>query len=707
MIDDLQCCPQAEDEPTFTGLPVGSGMAIRRLSLDRFHPVIAEQLAALIVRFWREACRHGAVDKGAVLDLIDLCPSSSATRLLIRAIDRRLGESPAIRYRCLPVLFRQPAEAAGKVSADAFNPADFQPPFLIWDLAKNGTACPVTDHSGLDYKPTQPVVILAHDAWSQLEQQLYAVHYGKLLRANLDKLVVDAGTGAEQSVWVDACAEPWRPELGDARQRYLTEFNSAPIVYPSGAFTAIHQMGTLSARPMLFISLAAGYGDDVGVRLGSFAEVSGFYRASRRFPVNFPLITEWVEKRGGYCSIARCGSRHYVQLNLLGRSASRRWMDSLVRCVDPALLAGAEQLVNVMHSLGTGAPLEARLNLLQLSRYDPAVFLAAEKELNAAFLRAPDFDREGWRLALRRVWDNRGACSPDERLHQRLAPALMRCADWGFARNILEQGMLEYGAEAIDLAQLAWCEFRTANSARASELVQQALQMAPDSPLAAQVAERVAGRLARRDSPWSLELVAHGLPIVLEPLDENHADALFHQYRDPQIAVMTGLPALASAGEARAWITASGNEKGKVNFAIMHREWGFTGLVNLAISGHASFFCFWIGVDFQGLGLSSAAGRLLCRHAADQGVTVMLTSAYKDNHRSVRALKRIGFSELAIRACPPDQDRIFFSLVDSRAGAVDGNAELRQYYLREQLPMQFDTPDEPLSVSTSANQEAS
>lgn len=705
MIDDLQCRLRSEQSLTVPCTASKSQIAIRSLSLERFHPLIAEQLAALVLRFWREACPQGGVAEGTTLDILDLCPSAAAARLLTRAIDRRLGDSPRIRYRWIPVQFRHAPADTGHLPSGAGHIADLPSPSLIWDLSNDTAACPVTDSTGRHYRASQPVVVLAHDAWSQLEQQLYAVHYGKLLRANLGKLAAEPDAEGEQELWEEVGADRWDPALDDARRRYLTEFNSAPIVYPSGAFSVIRQMCQLSDRAVLFISRAAGPGDELGVRLGSFAEISGHYRASRKLPVNFPLIAEWAEKHDGYCSSARCGTRHHLQLSLFGRDITRQSMDKLVRCIDPALLSGAEQLVSVMQSLGGDTPLAARLNLLQLSRHDPAVFLAAEKELNAAFARAPDFDRHGWRLALRRVWDNRGACPAGERLHQRLAPAAMRCADWGHARSMLEQGIKECGAQAIDLAQLAWCEFRTGNSGGASELVQRAMQMAPESPLAIQVAERVASRLAQRDSRWMLELADPGLPVVLEPLDASHADALFYQYRDPQIAVMTGLPALGSVEDARAWIAAAGEEQGKVNFAIMHRDWGFTGLVNLAISGYASFFCFWIGVDFQGMGLSSAAGRLVCRHAVGQGVTVMLTSAYKDNHRSIRALKRIGFSELKVRACPPDHDRIFFSLIDCSAGEIDGNAELREYYLREQLPMQFEPLDSQASALASAAQE--
>jgi RimJ/RimL family protein N-acetyltransferase len=185
--------------------------------------------------------------------------------------------------------------------------------------------------------------------------------------------------------------------------------------------------------------------------------------------------------------------------------------------------------------------------------------------------------------------------------------------------------------------------------------------------------------------------LAHpSLPLTLEPLDDSHAEAYWRQYRDPQIAIMTGLPALNTLDEVRSWIQSQPNEPGRVNFAVMHTDWGFVGFINLAVSAHAAFFCFWTGVDFQGSGFATAAGRLACTYAAQLGVPVMLTSAYKDNHRSIRALNRIGFTPLSIRALPPDQDRIFFSLIDATAGQVDSERELVDYYAREKLPLQFE-----------------
>ena len=208
--------------------------------------------------------------------------------------------------------------------------------------------------------------------------------------------------------------------------------------------------------------------------------------------------------------------------------------------------------------------------------------------------------------------------------------------------------------------------------------------------LASEIERRISPRFAARDAHWMVALKHPSLPIILEPLDESHAEAYWRQYRDPQIAVMTGLPALNTLDEVRRWIQSQPDEQGRVNFAVMHADWGFVGFINLAVSRHAAFFCFWTGVDFQGAGFATAAGRLVCAHAATLGVPVMLTSAYKDNHRSTRALSRIGFIPLSIRALPPDQDRVFFSLIDPSVGPVDSTRELVDYYAREKLPLQFE-----------------
>jgi RimJ/RimL family protein N-acetyltransferase len=121
----------------------------------------------------------------------------------------------------------------------------------------------------------------------------------------------------------------------------------------------------------------------------------------------------------------------------------------------------------------------------------------------------------------------------------------------------------------------------------------------------------------------------------------------------------------------------------------MHSDEGFVGYINLAISGHAAFFCFWTGVDFQGRGWATIAGKLVCDFAEKTGITVLLTSAYTDNQRSIRALGRIGFYEIPIRAMPPDHERIFYFLKSPLSANFDIVSELKNYYIREKISLEF------------------
>lgn len=224
----------------------------------------------------------------------------------------------------------------------------------------------------------------------------------------------------------------------------------------------------------------------------------------------------------------------------------------------------------------------------------------------------------------------------------------------------------------------------------------------PGLALAVEVASRIESRLASWNATWRVAVQHETLPIAIEPLDLSHAEALLYQYRDPQIAVMVGLPALTTIEKVREWIVEQDTEKGRINFAVMHRDHGFVGYVNLAVSAHASYFCFWTGVDFQGHGFATAAGRLACQLAKKQGIHVMLTAAYVDNARSIRALRHLGFVEIPIRALPPDHDRLFFYLPEQSAEPVDSIVtELIDYYVRENLPLYFPVP-ETLPLPTAA-----
>ena len=651
-----------------------------------FGPAIADQLAALIVRHWRELIRRDEFDDAHTLDVIDLCPGNGDSgTMLCAAINRRIQGLTQLRFRYLPVVPSSDSENS-VCRLSAVPPGAIGK--LLWDVIEPNSR-PYVLGDDVPYQPGNATVLLAHDAWSQLPQELYAIHYGKLLRANLSFVKLGEKKSEKQELWSNADPAEWGERLSPMLKHYLCELNSSPVVFSALAFNIIGKILDISDQNTFVISIGDGHSRETRLRLVSFAQVIDAYRESDKLPVNFQLLAAWVRASGGEVVDVPVLSSLNLQLNLFSKNAPQQRLQAIARCVDSALFSSAHHLVEVCKNLSSSVSLEARLNLLQLSRHDPDVFAMLDRHIVQGLSKRIDVDRDAWRRAMEQVWENYRMYPGNESLHRRIATVAMHCNQWGLARTVLQSSLQAAGHNAEDFANLAWCETRTGNLDLGKNLVTEALTLDPNNALALEIERRISPRFAARDTRWIVALRHPSLPITLEPLDESHAEAYWRQYRDPQIAVMTGLPALNTLDEVRRWIQSQPDEQGRVNFAVMHADWGFVGCINLAVSAHAAFFCFWTGVDFQGAGFATAAGRLACAYAATLGVPVMLTSAYKDNHRSTRALSRIGFTPLSIRALPPDQDRIFFSLIDSAAGPVDSNRELVDYYAREKLPLQF------------------
>ncbi len=655
---------------------------------DRYGPAVAEQHAAMIVRYWREMRHVGRIDHAATLDILDLCSGEDARgALLVRAIHRRLSDSdwPVIRY--LPVLVSR------SIATSDLTLTDNAPQ---WSLQEDGQQIAVhlsDDIQSTPYSTRNPLVITAHDSWAQLPQELYAIHYGKLLRASLPVIQSD-DPDADKNCWEPVGDQCWNDKFHSLLAHYRVEFNSSPLIYPRAALSVLDSIPKIASGGALILSCSNGCASDHSLRLTSFSEVTAAYRQTGRLPTNFRFTSEWARAHHGMAVEVELPERRVLQMMLLeGELSCKVLLDAVLRCVDVASLASAPYLAEVVRTLGGSVSLDLRLGLLRMSRFDPTVFRAGARDLLRALSQPGQSDLRAWRDALDRVWQNHLMYRSDDGLISWIAQAAMHCGHWGLARCVLLQSLQDWSENPDDLSNLAWCEARTGNLGKAIELVTRALAMDPRHVLANEVSRRLGERLRERDGRWNIELPDPVIPIVLEPLDASHAQALSHQYRDAQIAVMTGLPAMSDPDKVRQWIAESQQDTGRVNYAVMHRDFGFVAFINLAVSEHSAFFCFWTGVDFQGQGFSTAAGRLACRHAASCGVPLILTSAYKDNHRSVRALKRLGFRELAIRAQPPDHERIFFALVDASAGQTyNCDAELVAYYRREGLPMEFVMP---------------
>ncbi len=667
-------------------------------------PAVAHAIAGLVAHYARDAAANAEIHGPRPIDVIDLAPGNGYSgHQLMLALTASLRGAGQLCWRYCPVV---PGDDWMATAASAPEMTRFHRQGKLQALIGEPHLPQHWQINGQPYECHNPAVLLVHDGWARLPQRLLAVHYGKLLEADLDLLRRgEAGTG-DRPDWRPVNMQNEAPGFASLFEHYLEEFNSTPVPYPDGAFAALLAWRRLARHGYLVLAAGIGMADELDMRLRSFPEIAEHYRRDGRLPVNYGLLAQWARGQHACSWQCRVPGAQALQVMMSASEPVEPRLTALVAAFDTSVFGRQALLAAALQGVGGEHRLEHQRQLLQLSAHDPLLLAGIGRELANRLAREADIDRAAWRATLTDIWANYLPELADFSLYRILSHAAMHCGHWQLAREALLRGLRCHGEQASDIANLAWCEMRTGQLNKGFELAQQALALEPDHPLVKEVLSRIEQRRMQRDERWLVELRDDARAITVEPLDISHAEAYFLQYRDPQIAIMTGLPVLKSIDEVRQWISGSPDDKGRVSFAVMHRDHGFVGYVNLAMSGHASFFCFWTGVDFQGKGYATAASRLVLRHALTQGVSVMLTSAYKDNRRSIRALQRLGFLRLPSKAVPPDQDRVFFALIDPSAGDVDAHRELVAYYQREQLPLRFADNEDRTAVDKGSGNES-
>jgi RimJ/RimL family protein N-acetyltransferase len=166
----------------------------------------------------------------------------------------------------------------------------------------------------------------------------------------------------------------------------------------------------------------------------------------------------------------------------------------------------------------------------------------------------------------------------------------------------------------------------------------------------------------------------------LEPLGHHHLQDFSLQYADPAIAALCCLPAFRDDRQWHRWLDgcwACGDER---LYAVIHAEWGFVGSVSLCTYRDLGFFYYWIGRDYRGARIGPAAVRLLLDDAcAHRGLRTCYAKVFADNLPSRRALRRLGFAPLDVRAVPPDEREIFYRRGEDAGREIDV-AELRRLF---------------------------
>jgi RimJ/RimL family protein N-acetyltransferase len=669
-------------------------LAVTPSAPQRLDPLSARAWAEAAVGFWRSAQASGLIAASQTLDVLDLCPGrGEAPWLMMQALRRSLRGAPELQSR-LRYLVAAPRRdwLASFRSQEEFQPwlqdASLVP--VLWD-PQRGDPCLLTPHKRLPWQPGNPVVVLAHDLWARLEQRLLAVHYGALLEADIAELARVQPPEQEAGLWRPAREQDLPEGLAQRVRDCLARFNSVPMPLPLGAVRLAERIAGLAPRGYLMLAAAEGLATESQVRLQTFPGLVERHRKGQALPVNFYLLANYFADAGAAAaqfgrspgSVTQAVVGALPQPQGLLAAAAERLSES--ECGDATGLAALARAAAGRARLDG----DAILALLRRAEFDPEVFTACCGAIMESLKPEATVGRARWRQALQQVWLRHLPLAGARPLHRMLAPALMRAGAWGASRAMLLRGLDVHGDDALDLAHVAWCEFRTGRLHEARKWIRRALAMPERHATVDEVATKIEASLLRLRGGWLELLVSPALPICLEPLDAWHAEALLLQYRDPQIAVMTGLPALPDIDAVRKWIGEHLADENRRAYAVMHAEHGFVGYACMSIAGTIAYFCFWIGADHQGSGYAAEVARLTCEHAKRQGMRHIYTSAYDDNARSLRSLQRVGFRPLPIRALPPDNDRTFLFLQGVGAEVDDPCADLVAYYRDEKLPLKF------------------
>lgn len=629
----------------------------------------AEDDARAILVFLRNGLATRDIDPAQPVWIIDLAPGDGERAwLVLRYLVEHVSRAPMLRYL---------ACCASQAQREAL--ADLA---VLHAEAQAGRLVIAGEDEGFRrYDLCNPVVVLAHGAFASREQAIYACHYGELLEGTRQP---DGQMG-----WAPLQE---RDGLCSLLAAYCRAINSAPLSLPVGGMRSMQALLAATGGRLLMRASDPGAMDLVQIRQGML----GTDAAPRR--VNFEALARWHRSQGATVHQSQHNDQGRVlQLAVHDKRGGqlRAALPDMLELPHPDVRAAA---LSVMQ--GTEAGPTHYAAWIEQVHADPRLVPPSADTLLALASEVQGTALGHWRELLCRLSDNYYPGWRDLSLRCKLASLAMHLEDWGQARRSLQQALLDHGDHALCWHMLAECQARTGELDAALSSLGHACQALPEDSSAqgalTRAIDHVEQRLARQQTcaAFSPALSCDGL-LRLMLLDETHAAEFFYQYRDPQIGMMTRLPAFEDVDKLSAWIAERCTDPTRTEFAIMHPAYGFAGVISAHQLGESAFCHFWLGVDFQGQGLAVPALQCFCAQLHRLGVRRVFTAAYPDNFRSQQVLLRAGFLVLPERALPPEENMIFFCLEldEAHSTAANNGAALCDYCVCSGGVFEFTDPE--------------
>jgi len=635
-------------------------------------PGLADAWAQAIIESWQVAYAAGQLDRTQPLYMLDLAPGSGhLARLLLSTLDQHLGgiRTPSPRRRedrgegALEARGNKPAQTSAPRPTwpirylACTTPGNREPQLdddrfdtLSWSPLDDHAPPPSNHHAFRWHETSNPVIVLALNYLQTFPGQLRAVHYGEWLEGYV-RIASEHENGCELEYDWQAIAtdDPYCPTT--LRQRYLRTLSNSCVLIPDAGLRALQRISGLTHGRFLWLAVDQGIIDEQQLRFGAMSPPSTWSYEAQSIPVNFHAIAYDQAKQSAW---SWHGQPHEDGMVV---QAIWRHDDIPVAHSDYSKVANhllrfqpddALHLETLASALTPESPASLHLALLRSAHHDPRVLRATL----AAWLEQPpeftDAERSYWGDAIEHAWQVCPRGDDEADLRHSMAVFAVQLGRLNIARAVFEhdrnwvcvaQCYVQGGRFDLALSCLDGI------SDPGGDILRSDLQQ----------------RMARWDSPgWYHAESSYDGELCLVPLDEDHAQELYEQYRDPQIGELTRLPDLDTPEAAREWIAEQSREAERATYAVMHIDNGLIGVVSIQAHDEDAYFYFWIGSACQGRGYGRRAARLLLRQTERGGTRRLFTSAYRSNRRSVHALMAVQFQQLSANALPPDDDLIFF-----------------------------------------------
>lgn len=664
-------------------------------------PRLAQAWAAALVLHWSRLERLGALDLSQPLYVLDLAPDEGnlAAGLLLalreELVARGMADWP-VRYVLCPLL----PEAAHAASAR----------YTQWPVLHEFSACGWLNHATWPARTGQPMLLgeqraalfgarnpmvaLALGALSALPAELYGAHFGQLQQARVQLQELprssDEPKHAGLTLHYDWSALAALDDLATAPSVLLHHYRagliSAPLLLSPRSLALLDALADFSGGRYLLLAVDHGVTHEQQIRLHQLAPPQDIVPGQLLLPVNFHALGLHQTSAG-----ARVAQLQREELGAVLHLACRddavppddaSW-HNLVQRLDHAHPADRGQL-NVTCP---AVPQIDDINLyLRNAGYDPWALDTLLERLDLTQLQAAsDQALASLHDTLAQTW---GQLSSAQRQCSSLPLAELLCcvADWPLARLVLAHAPQATELTDAGQAQLLWLRVQldlvTGHSASALQGLNACPQLTQQYPALAQLRQQLQERSTRRSaSPWLAGDEPREGDLSLELLDALHIPAWLHQNRDPQIAHIAGLPPVNNEAQALDYLAEVASTD-RAEYAVMHHQHGFIGVVGARRVDDMAHIHFWLGVDYQGQGLGTRAVQLLLRQVQQHRaplLTHVFTSVLQDNLRSRRLLQRVGFSVLAHQGKGDDVEFLFLHLgLNARQLGAYAAGELEQ-----------------------------